>query len=454
MRFLWQKTACVVVLATSLTTTTVRADFGDYADHSFDCPARTTCPKICVASVDDCPTACNVDETLCADGTCVQGECDDSIESPCEAKCASKACPKVVDYYPDCKEKYRDYYDAAEECQAQEIAETVDLLGFNETGYVFAYVWVSVLTVAMLVWCAINQRVNPAPAVQVNLEGQPTCWQTGYRRHWLGHLLFINILFTFMGWIALLIWLPIQYYALEESEYVSKRKIHFEDEIQLLKTFVIVWSVGFTWCFALKWPYSIQSLFWRRCNLDEADHVAFFQELATAPTVSSKGESSMLWRMMVPFFENISSGFTTVMSTIFSDKEYWHFKEGTFIYAPVKTTGDGTRYLVFSLQRYNFDTNSQTFLPATWSIGTTLGELAAHEEGMTTKDRDERVHQVGLNAIEMHKPKFLVLLLLEFTKPFYTYQLYMLFMWMPIYYYYMARKYLVCACLLKDSQQL
>ena len=29
--------------------------FGDYVDPTFSCPAKITCPDICVASVDDCP---------------------------------------------------------------------------------------------------------------------------------------------------------------------------------------------------------------------------------------------------------------------------------------------------------------------------------------------------------------------------------------------------------------
>jgi hypothetical protein len=57
--------------------------FGDYADHSFQCPATTTCPIVCVANVDDCPqdATCpgthpdkefdaNHEYELCADGTC------------------------------------------------------------------------------------------------------------------------------------------------------------------------------------------------------------------------------------------------------------------------------------------------------------------------------------------------------------------------------------------------
>ena len=46
--------------------------FGDYADHSFQCPVTTTCPIVCVADVADCPedAVCPDGSELCADGTC------------------------------------------------------------------------------------------------------------------------------------------------------------------------------------------------------------------------------------------------------------------------------------------------------------------------------------------------------------------------------------------------
>lgn len=46
--------------------------FGNYADHSFQCPVTTTCPIVCVAEDAECPedAQCAAGSTLCADGTC------------------------------------------------------------------------------------------------------------------------------------------------------------------------------------------------------------------------------------------------------------------------------------------------------------------------------------------------------------------------------------------------
>ena len=43
----------------------------------------------------------------------------------------------------------------------------------------------------------------------------------------------------------------------------------FFDEVQVLLAFEIVWMVGFVWCFFLKFPESIYSLFLRSEYFDE-----------------------------------------------------------------------------------------------------------------------------------------------------------------------------------------
>ena len=57
--------------------TTSLADFGDFVDPTFDCPATTTCPVVCVAAGQSCPDALTCDEDksdlnkiLCKDGSC------------------------------------------------------------------------------------------------------------------------------------------------------------------------------------------------------------------------------------------------------------------------------------------------------------------------------------------------------------------------------------------------
>jgi hypothetical protein len=132
----------------------VRADFGDYVDPTYNCPAQTTCPQICVAAVEECPTACDEDAgwTLCADGSC-QAECGDDLENPCEFACAGVACAKQVTAYNTCKDEYGPLYEAETACGEAETAEEVKLFKYTEAGFVVVYAWVTIVSVLILAWC-------------------------------------------------------------------------------------------------------------------------------------------------------------------------------------------------------------------------------------------------------------------------------------------------------------
>lgn len=131
----------------------VRADFGDYVDPTFNCPATTTCPTICVKAASDCPTRCANGRTLCIDGNC-EIECNnDALESPCQFDCASFACAKVVDNYDACFVKFGTNYTDEAECGDTETEQQVKKFQFNETGFVVVYAWASIVTVLILAWC-------------------------------------------------------------------------------------------------------------------------------------------------------------------------------------------------------------------------------------------------------------------------------------------------------------
>jgi len=88
--------------------------FGDFADPTFSCPATTTCPVVCVASLADCPADALCPGThpddgapsspssssrqyqLCNDGSCADltaGQtCDPASESPCDCDALRFAC--------------------------------------------------------------------------------------------------------------------------------------------------------------------------------------------------------------------------------------------------------------------------------------------------------------------------------------------------------------------------
>jgi hypothetical protein len=226
------------------------ADFDDYVDPTFGCPATTTCSQVCVANVIDCPPEmlCGANETLCADGNCAS-TCSGNEESPCAFECAPVACQKVIDTYNECSEKYGSFIEAETACGEEEIAEATHLWDFTEPGFVFFYTWICAATFLLLAWCAFNQRMAPVEGSTQSLELSFTTsgaknaskgYQTGYQLHPIG--VFINFItvVTLLGIQGLLMWLTIQYYI--NQELIIGLNGVFDDEVQVLIAFEITWG--------------------------------------------------------------------------------------------------------------------------------------------------------------------------------------------------------------------
>lgn len=138
-----------------------RAEFGNFVDPTFNCPASTTCQRVCVADASLCPEdmRCGPNETLCEDGTCAntfEGGCGEDLETPCEFKCAPVACAKVVRLFDMCDELYGELYETEAICGEIETLEETSMIGFNEPVFIFAYVWVPLLTLTIFGWCAFK----------------------------------------------------------------------------------------------------------------------------------------------------------------------------------------------------------------------------------------------------------------------------------------------------------
>ena len=132
------------------------ADFGDYADHSFSCPAKTTCPQVCVDVAEDCPTSmkCPEFESLCADGSCATF-CDPDLTSPCTSSCASVACPKIVTFHDVCQRNFSLYYDYANSCDImfENVVNDSASLSWTHPACVVVYVWILGVTFGIVAWC-------------------------------------------------------------------------------------------------------------------------------------------------------------------------------------------------------------------------------------------------------------------------------------------------------------
>ena len=350
------------ILAMAALVAVVNADFGDFVDPTFECPALTTCARVCVSNLSECPSEmlCGGNDTPCADGSCA-AVCDAGLETPCASECASVACNKVVDNLDACQTKYASYYDFEATCTVEESA--IALYSWNEPTFVFLYCWISVVTALILAWCYFNQKLLPITDSTVPLEDDDIPkTQTGYKNTVVGGIVYALTALTLLGFQILLATTTILYYVQQEA--ITRWKPIFQDEQQVLMAFEITWMVGFFWTFALKWPDSIRSLFFRRCILERADHVAVFVPEQQSENLQHDSKFITILKCLLESTFRVVDGF---MAFLFSDTTRGKV-QGSFHYCRVEVDDDGSRYFFFNFRRYNLDWETGVYVPGGKSI--------------------------------------------------------------------------------------
>ncbi|KAL7521821.1 hypothetical protein ACHAWX_006509 [Stephanocyclus meneghinianus] len=433
--------------------------FGDYVDPTFNCPATTTCPLVCVNSTDDCPvdaTCASANSAvadhefeLCNDGTCADktlGQaCDAELESPCSCGGLGVTCAKQIDFYDNCFVRFQNFYDENTECIENE-EENLPQVDFNGVAFKACYIPLIIITVLAFLWCAYNQRIAPVvgsiTVLECAIKGKENeKWsQTGYKRTIVGailHALIIIVQLTFQG---LLLFLTIQYYVQQEAgPALENLRVIFHDEIQVLMAFQIVWMTGFVWCFLLKYPSSIRSLFLRRCLPSDATYVAVSAPVQTVDTLYEK-------KCIVKFLGFLLDGFYGFMDFIYSIKS-----EDADTGLRYKTTyckvrideKTGSRYFYFRMRRYIYDDTESKFVPGRLNVAedSTIEHWLSKDHmqhGLSSQEATRRLGVVGPNVLDLKKPTILGSIVREFSKPFYLYQNFMVWTWAPYWYYYMA----------------
>ena len=455
----------------------VQADFGDTADKSFQCPVLTTCPVICVSSINDCPTtSCPPDNVLCPNGECIPCPDNDaaSIEECCSARwwlqrnpcpsqsdaashraCGSVACPKTDEFLETCFDSFKDpFYDDMALCE-DEIKDSGD--DFSAKPLSILGIWLFGLTAAVFFWTRCNNyHVNACQALDdadaaggganntgaavgetPALDGKT---QTGYKTPFLGRLLYYAVMLTLLGFQLLLL-------AFTWASY-------YENQEEALRAFEITWVVGFLWTFLFKYPTSIRAVFYRRCDLAAATIIC-----VSVPKTANHNKGQV---MESPVDVNASSrrtlkgmsvvalaavrGITSCTSSLLAYFFHLPGKGGaTLHFFPVEYYDHGgsapQRYFVYSFRRYTFDPRAQKYIPGHLQVANNVGDLqqvAMNRKGLNEEQVLERLEKIGPNVIDMQKPLLSTCIAQEFAKPFYTYQNFILWTWMPLYYFYLA----------------
>lgn len=431
----------------------VRADWGDYADTSFQCPAKSTCEAVCVINITDCP-----DELICEDRTqqlcdngriCVQDLVDCPEEdNPCGSNpCGNTfACLRVDMNLGECQQ-YDSFYKKSWDCGVEDprlvhkggSTHSGDTVGWTTATHIFFYTWICLVTVLLFGWCAFNQRFSPVGQTvplhdftmggkrrrssYSSLEGsnEPVLWtQTGYKRNWVGTTIYIMVMMTLMGFHALLASLVAFYYAQQRGYGPA---YPYENDIEVLYAFELAWVISFVWTLVLKWPASIEALFLRRCNLGEATHIAVFaptkhtvkQSKDAAP--SSSEYITRIKELTATFFKYLDGFFAIIFSEVNRPNV-----SGRYHFHPV----DNEKSFSFRLRRYNYDEVTETFMPGMMIIGHSIEDMLSRKHGLTTEQVLERRKVVGQNTIPMKKPTVVSVTLAEGSKIFYVYQIYII----------------------------
>jgi E1-E2 ATPase/Cation transporter/ATPase, N-terminus len=297
--------------------------------------------------------------------------------------------------------------------------------------------------------------------------------QKGYKSHLLGTIIYVLTMVTFFGWFALL----------SACTHLFNNTEDEQDMLMVYKTFAVVFMVGFFWTMSLYWPHSIKSLFFRQCLLSEATHVAIFHEIKEDNHdggIKREQEERTGRTLCIATIMVIVNAFRACahvyFSVIFADPHcHRDASKGLFEICPVKRNEDGSRYIVFLYRRYNYQNTLGNFEHGSWAMGTTFkdlsprgvkaaaknikaadqaeedtvvmdgpsgsfadlfGDSCCHLQGLTTQDVQERVSAVGPNVMEIPQPSFFKTLLAEISKPIYIYQVYIIWSWVLVDYFY------------------
>lgn len=449
-----------LLLLLLLACATIEADWGDYADHSFQCPALTTCAAVCVSDISECPynLTCHEDPALqlCDNGReCVHNleDCPED-DNPCAANpCGNSVACKRVNMYEDECAQFQEFYQAMFDCDYVEVraprnkgaAHNGETISWTTSGHVFFYTWICVVTVILLSWCAYNQRFCPVGQTvplhdfttggrrrssYSSLEGSndPVLWtQTGYKTTKVGTFIYVLVLITLVGFHALLAAVTAFYYA-QQRGYGPAHP--YKNDIQVLYAFELTWVISFFWTLALKWPASIQALFLRRCTLSEATHIAVFAPMKhtvrqNRDTVSQSDYINRIKDMTTIFFKWLDAFFAFLFSEVNRPNV-----PGRYYFHKV----DDEKSFTFRLRRYNWDDVTETFMPGMMTIGHSVEDMLHHRDGLTSEQVEERRKVVGKNCIPMEKPTILSVTINEFSKIFYFYQIFIIWWWFNFWY--------------------
>jgi hypothetical protein len=407
----------------SLTWSVLCPILGDYYEIPQTCPFMTTCPVVCVAKVEDCPTDCATHTSgwnassatsLCVDGSC-EMDCRQHADNPCTCPLFPIACPRVVDFYDDCFAMFQPFYDG-NVCPEEEWGPIPQVS--TSAFHIVFYTWIGAVTMLMVCWCHYNEKLVPnftkmsMPLIggAINPSIEEAWQQHGYRRCIVGVTIYWLVTITIYGIQFLFCFLSVSYFV--SVGLITRWSPIFDDPAQVQRLFISVWFVGFVWTMGLscvRLRTRLDCLFLRRCPLSDATQV-----LVVAPDTVSKLSSfkSVPW---------LSLPFSRILRALFPNPHDVPGKKGSFCRVSLDKVS-GRRWITYRLRRYVFESSIGGFAPGFIDVGKKLTDFTVQADGLSTNEAARRMGIVGLNKAMIPKPTFLSSLVVEYFRLFYIYQ--------------------------------
>ena len=389
-----------------------------------------------MTDVANCPTACDEGLNLCLSGHCAE-DCTefDTFENPCSCGDYIISCPKVVDLFDVCFQRFQTpYYDEVAVCKEAE-EEAIPLLSWSGPWFLTCYISLATVSFLVIGWCYFNQKLFPGSKstmpLMASMENCTGSWsQTGYKIHPIGSFIYFLVTASSIGIQILMFYLVIMYYVQQEA--ITRFPVHFQSDVQVLKAFEVVWMIGLVWSLALRYPDTgMYNLFLRRCDIQDATHVAIVSPKKSIEDITAEHSfyGQVLNMMFLPF--------DWALRLIFSHPYGIPSYDTTF--CPVSTDLlSGTRSILHRMRRYVYSEETGGFVPFSFTIGKTFGELLDQAGGLSSEEASFRRSRAGPNVISLPNPTFMGCLVKEFSKAFYIYQNFILWAYANFFYYYMA----------------
>lgn len=430
-------------------TRSAQGGFGDTVGPVDKCPAFTTCPAVCVQSVEDCSQRCRNGTSLCVDGHC-RADCQSipTSSNPCEPshlnahhRCSifKVACPRTNANYDVCLDRYKFEYAQYDLCAQRErdVHRQVHTVDYTETPFLALMIGLTLVTVGLVAHTRLQKEAHQKHRYPLAASDDQRQFCQPYRETIVGTILYYAVVATIWAFQLVFFVLVLLYYVNQGA--ITVIEAMWKEERQILLVFEIVWFVGIVWNLAIKWPPKLRALCGQPCDPMNATYVAVWTpNSAPHGMVASDKYVAMLRRILHVTLATIN----TNMAKLFSQDVELHggAAGGQWTYCPVRQE-DYRKYFVHNFRRYNLE--GDTFVPGTLQghpeqVLTIQQFYEQGKVGLNTGQVLERRALVGPNTIHMDKPTFWQVMQQEFTQPYYTYQNFIMWSWMPLYYYYMA----------------